>query len=554
MSQLLELLGKGLQHELGELLDQYYWAPPQQQTEELAAQCRQKPDDANAQFRLGLARLRHMEASDAVLHLRTACRLDADHLAARVALAAAQELAGDLTGALGSLKTANTLRPGEAPILFGIGFCYERLEDRPAAEEYYRDAVAARPHFRPARERLAALCVACGKTADAVAQYQALLEDHPEQSWLHTALAHLYFRNGQYDRAVAEFENAIALQPENWSLVDEEVEALIAEGQFREAIERLHQLLDEQGQFPDLLVRLGDLYSQTGDDDAATQSYNQAVDQQGDYLEAYVKLGTHHLLYGRWEQAAEAFHAASEISDGLMIAYVGIGAAHHAAGNAEKAMEQYDLAGAVEPNGTLLLSEMARLQLKAAAASEYTETFAVDGDASGLSEPQPDTGDLLEVQLDRHAAEVQKHGDHADVRYRYGVLLRAQGRGAEAMEQFAKAVELNPCYAQALVRLGIQQQELGCPEEAMETFSRVLDIRPHFVDVHYRLGLLYTSRGEMEKAVKHMESAVAGSPENRQIRASLALSLQNMGLHDRTVATWRSLWRIHREATHQGGN
>jgi lipopolysaccharide biosynthesis regulator YciM len=65
------------------------------------------------------------------------------------------------------------------------------------------------------------------------------------------------------------------------------------------------------------------------------------------------------------------------------------------------------------------------------------------------------------------------------------------------------------------------------------------------VDLHYRLGLLYTDRREFDKAVQHMEQAAEGAPDNQQIRASLALSLQNMGLMDRAAATWRSLWRLH---------
>ena len=34
-------------------------------------------------------------------------------------------------------------------------------------------------------------------------------------------------------------------------------------------------------------------------------------------------------------------------------------------------------------------------------------------------------------------------------------------------------------------------------------------------------------------------------PASEQVRASLALALQNIGLMDRTAATWRSLWKAH---------
>ena len=125
------------------------------------------------------------------------------------------------------------------------------------------------------------------------------------------------------------------------------------------------------------------------------------------------------------------------------------------------------------------------------------------------------------------------------------MLLRAEGRLAEAIEQFTKAIEINPTYVQAIIKLGITQQELGRTDEAIETFKRALEVHPGFVDMHYRLGLLYTEGKDFDKAVEHLKLAVAGAPDSARIRAFLAMSLQNMGLMDRAAAAWRSLWKIH---------
>ncbi|GAG49905.1 unnamed protein product, partial [marine sediment metagenome] len=145
---------------------------------------------------------------------------------------------------------------------------------------------------------------------EAAEQYIALRDAEPQHTWIRTALAHLYYRIGSYDKAVEEFEGAIVMEPENWALIDDEVESLVGSGLIREAIERLHTLLTEQGEFADLHARLGDLYGRIGDDEAAMHHYHTALDLQPNYLEATVKLGTQHLITGRWDEAAEAFHAA----------------------------------------------------------------------------------------------------------------------------------------------------------------------------------------------------------------------------------------------------
>jgi len=333
VSYLLELLGKGLNNDLGDVLDRWFWSPQTQSLQQLRDSCDEHPDWPDLQFKLGLAYLRAMQLDEAIRHLEKACRRKPDYLAARLALASAYEENSDPARALDQLKIANQTHSGEVPILFAIGFCLEKLSRPGDAAEYYRDAIAREPSFMAARERLAALAVFLGDLDEAIDQYQAIRETEPQKCWVHTALAHLYYRAGNYAQAVEAFETAIAMEPENWALLDDQVEALVAEGRIREAIERLHSLIEAQGSFADLRVRLADLYSQIGDDDAAMKHYLAALELQPDYLEASVKLGTHHLIFGRWEEAAEAFHAAGELNDRLLINYVGLGVCQAAGGD-----------------------------------------------------------------------------------------------------------------------------------------------------------------------------------------------------------------------------
>ncbi len=524
------------------MLSTYYWILSDQKPKSaLSSSCQ---DDAlDEMFRRALTSLHSSEMDEAMKLLGEYCRRRPEDLPGRCALAVACDENGDRSATLLHLRAANELCPGEARILLAIGFSMEKLRDSKGALAYYQDAVQVDKNCITARERIAAIAVRLDNIDLAIEQYEALCHLEPEKSHLRTALGALNYRAGNYATATEIFQQAIAMEPENWSLVDQQVEALVADGEVREAIERLHMLVEEQGPFADLHLRLGDLYESIGDSSSALQQYLTAIDIQPMYLEALVKLGTHHLSNGRWEEACELFHQAAEINDSLIINYVGIGAAQAAMGQVDEALTYFDLAGSLEPNTTLLLTEMARTHLKASAANEAQRSF--DGEAT--STPQDvaiENEELLRKQLDRHAEQVTLHPGHADVRYRYGVLLRGEGRSQEAMEQFTKAVEINPTYSQALIKLGIIQQELGHDSDAIATFKRVLELSPQYVDVHYRLGLLYTDNRDLQQALRHMEAAAGGAPDNTQIRSALALSLQNMGLHDRTSAVWRSLCRM----------
>ena len=546
MSNLLELLGRGLNSDLSDVLSRYFWSPSRHSLAELQREAEDHPDRPDAHCRLGVANLRAMKLSEGIESLSTACRLKPDYLAARLALAGAYDEMGQSGKAIEHLKAANLNHPGEVRILFALGFCCEKMQRPQDAAEYYRGALASDGSFLSARRRLAAVAVALDRNAEAIAQYEHLRDATPDELWLTTTLGQLYYREGKYPEAISCFQIAIAMEPENWSLLDDEVEALVAGGCVREAIDRLHRLIELQPSFPDLRVRLADLYSQVGDDDAAMDSLRRALELQPDYLEALIKTGTQHLAGGRWEQAAETLGEACELNDQSLQTYVGLGVAQLAAGQAEEAVESFELAAAMEPNSEMLLSEMARLQLKAAVADEYLHNFE-HGSPTPIAEIELDNDDLLLKQIERHQQEVADRPGRSDVHYRYGVLLRSQGRLAEALEQFEQALGICPTYVDAVIKLGITQQEMGRTDEAIATFKKVLNVEPEYIDIHYRLGVLYTDRRLFDQAVRHMSEAVDGEPNNERLRAGLALSLQNMGLMDRAVATWRSLWQIHRQ-------
>ena len=548
MSYLLELLGRGLDNDLGDVLDRYFWSPSGQSLDQLKEQVAAHPKWPDAWCRVGVAYLRALHVPKAIEHLSEACRRKPDYVAARLALAAAHDEQGHPDRAMEHLKIANLNSPGQVRILFALGYCCEKLQHPETAAEYYRDAARADGNFLGARERLAAVAVALGRTGEAIEQYEHLRQMWPEKAWIIAALGQLHYREGRFDEAADCFETAIAMEPENWSLLDDQVESLVAGGHIRQAIERLNRLIEQQPTFPDLHVRLGDLYSHIGNDPAAMTHYGEALDIEPDYLEAVVKTGTQHLMSGRWEQAAEAFCRACELNDRVLTNYVGMGVAQLAAGRTEQAAESFELAATIEPNSGMLLSEMARLQLKTAVADEFLKGFEQDA-STPVAEIELDNDDLLHKQIDRHKRIVDQRPGHADLRYRYGVLLRSQGRLGEALEQFERAAAINPTYVQAIIKLGITQQEMGQVDRAVDTFRRALEIEPEYVDVHYRLGLLYTDRRLFDQAVRHMEAAAGGEPGNARLRAGLALALQNMGLMDRAAATWRSLWRIHQEQT-----
>ena len=551
MSYLLEILGRGLIAHLAGAFEALLGTNTDQTTEELERAADARPDDLAPRVRLAARCLRSDDPALARRIFLDVLARDDAHLPARLGLICALDELGQIEPALEQLRIAQKADPINPAILFCIGYCHERLDRQEEAIPFYQDAITTCPTLRNGHERLAAIFLNQGETDIAIYHYKELCRLDPQQTELHLMLANLLLEAGDYNAAVERYEHALSLEPDNWTAHNDLVSSYEEAGLYREAIEHLHKMIEQEPDFADTRLRLGDLYGRVGNDVAALSQYERAVRISPDYLEANVKLGTQHLRAGGYDEASRWFSFALEINDRLLGAYVGIGVAQHAAGRKNEAMASFEMARNIEPNSTLLFSEVARIQLKAAASQQADKSLspgALDDDPA--DDTVTHTTDLLSQQIDRLNQAVAQHPNHADLHYRLGLLYRNRGQIEDAIAQFREAVEINPSYMKALIKLGLALHENNQTDEAVEVLKKATQLHPEYADLHYQIGLIFAQRHQFEIAVEHFDRAARSNPRNVSFQANLALALQNMGLIDRANATWQIVNDLAPEATH----
>ncbi|MCD4825519.1 MAG: hypothetical protein K8S55_13055, partial [Phycisphaerae bacterium] len=496
MSFLLEVFGRGLEYDLREVLRPFYWQDGLVFAESPAPQLHKEQTQDEKSLHLGLANWREGRLGEAEEHLSQACVANRENTPARAALACVLEECGNYPVALQQLFVLNRFCPDQPAIQFAIGLYCEKCDQPANAWGYYQRAIELDADNEPARMRLAAVALKTGLLDDSIEQYVHLCRLLPAETQLRSSLGNLYFLAENYPKAAEMFETVIAMLPDNWSLNDEQIARLIAQGEHRRAIRKTLEDIETQGPFADLYLRLANLYSMAGDDGPAVNNYLRALNIQPGYQDALVKLATHHLLFGRWEESAETFGKAAEINDRLVLNYIGMGVAQAMADKMNRAAHSFELATSIEPNSTLLQAQMIRLHWKIFVAGESPD--------SPIADPPQDTGqaderEILQNELQCHVEWVAQYPENALSRFNYAVLLRSSGRAIEATREFLRVSLLHPTHLPALAKLGVLLKEQDRDEFAARIFQRILRPDETRLNFYYGMAQAFHTPGGMEK-------------------------------------------------------
>jgi superkiller protein 3 len=555
MSHLLEILGRGLLAELAAAFRDLLYDDGQYSADELYEALQRCPNDPSAAISLGARHLAVRKLEQARKAFAAALQIDPQHLVGRVGLACVLDEMGDTGQAIEQLNLARKDHPGDATVLFALGFCNEKWGRTEEAEQNYLESLEIAPTLRNAHERLAAIHLKQHRLEHAIEHYEQICWHEPGEISAALTLANLLLEAGRPADAVQRYRFALTIEPDNWEVLDDLVAAYEQAEMYDQAIEQLAEMIRCQPEKAEHHLRMGDLQARSGNYRQARTEYKTGAELNPDYLEAAIKSGTSCLRQGQYEEAGKWFSRAVEINDRTMAAFVGLGVAQLELGRPDEANASFEMAADVEPNSTLLFSETARLHLQSSVnrqIDQYLAPIHVTADLPATGGP---VADLVDRQIERHRAALAEHPNYADLHYRLGLLLKHRGDVTEAIDCFRQATAINPSFAKGQIQLGLSLHANGQSDEAIKILQGATQADHETVDLHYQLGLIFADRRQFAQAIEQFELAMAKGTPNIDFHANLALALQNIGLVDRAEACWEALSALatesfNREDTH----
>jgi tetratricopeptide (TPR) repeat protein len=200
-----------------------------------------------------------------------------------------------------------------------------------------------------------------------------------------------------------------------------------------------------------------------------------------------------------YEAAGDLFARAIDVDSAFVVAQYALGVAHQALGNRWKAAAQFRASTQLDPS--------------------YPEPYKALGDLF-LAAPRR----LFDQAVEAYAKAIELRPFYADAWVGLGDARAAKGEVDAAVEAFRNALDHNPLNPRIHASLGkIYFSEKNLYFEAVQAYERAVELDPAFLEARLGLGEVYEEKGLYKEAIAQYQKAVELDEKHTGARYNLAL-------------------------------
>jgi len=144
---------------------------------------------------------------------------------------------------------------------------------------------------------------------------------------------------------------------------------------------------------------------------------------------------------------------------------------------------------------------------------------------------------------------VEEYPNNAHLHRTLGYFLDGRGLTEDAIQQYEKAVEIDPDKLtdwKALANLYIKNDQV---EEATGAFKKVVELDPEDQDAQTALSRLYKSSGDVDAAIQQWEELKKLDPNNTENLFNLGREYFNIGDYDNAIVNLEQMLKLKPEDT-----
>jgi tetratricopeptide (TPR) repeat protein len=312
-------------------------------------------------------------------------------------------------------------------------------------------------------------------------------------------LGHLYKTQGEFTKAEASFEQALALG---------------------------------SADVPTMLA-LGDVHLEQGRPGAAEPLFTQALSIEPGSVWARLGLGRAALTRQDYAKAVEHLEEALTVDQRATSIHYPLAMAYRGLGELEKAeahLQQRDI-GTVQPDPLMetmhqslrSASTYEREGMQALSRADWEAAAASFRQGIELAPANPSLrhrlGTALSMMGDERESVAQFEEalrvspEYVQAHYSLGLVMEAGGRFAEAFHRFSTAIRYQPSYVEARLRLARLLRRIGRPSEALLEYAQVIDDDPRLVEAPFGYAMALVGLGRYQEAQERLAEGLTLYPD-----------------------------------------
>lgn len=270
------------------------------------------PQNASYHSDLGLALLNAGRISEAITVLERAVKLGDNSSQVSYALGLAYEQKGRLVEAINYFKRAAEADPQCWDAHVALAELYERQNDLEKALNSYLLAAALKP--QPALfNNIGRIYFLLGKRNEAIQYFQRAVKEDVAFITARQNLAIAYRANGDFEKAAAEWNEVLKLQPESLEARLELADVLVELKRYDEAMELCKEVSVRDPKNAPARVLLGFIHYTRGNLGLALDEYRRATELDPKNADAWNGLGAVYERQGKLQDAEKCYLKALEV-------------------------------------------------------------------------------------------------------------------------------------------------------------------------------------------------------------------------------------------------
>jgi len=453
-----------------------------------------------------------------------------------------------------SLKRAGELNRQDPHVnkMLAKAYIQEGMHEKAIAE--YQKVLKQNPDDLTSLAELAKMYLDRKKYNEAVVQYRKILKIKPDDAAAYANMAYAYGGLGNWEQARAAYVESLKRAPDNVTVRYHLGEAYEKTGQPAQAAEQFRLALKKKPGDAAILTALASSSLKARKYDEAIRTYNELIRRKPNDASLHANLG---LAYGGKGQISEeisSYRKALALNPKDATVHFNLASAFEKKGMAKNAAREYEAALKLKPDDPDALAKIGERYIRE---KKYSQAIKLYERAVKKSPKNPwllanYAFALGEMRKYREAASfyeraLRQGARDPQIHYNLAYTYEKLGESRKAASAYEKYATARPSM-DVLFKLADHYIKTNNYNGAIKCYERMIKLQPRKASLYAGLGYVHGLKGNIDKEIDYYKTSIRYDKENEDVHLKLGAAYEKKNLWNEALAEYSKAYQLNPES------